>query len=42
MTLTFANAGEVTVVVPVVDGNEPQYATHQPGADPERAEGGHP
>ena len=30
LTLTFAKAGEVTVVVPVVDGNEPQYATHQP------------
>ena len=27
LTLTFAKAGEVTVLVPVMDGNEPQYAT---------------
>ena len=34
VTLTFANAGEVTVVVPVVDGNEPQYATISPAPAP--------
>lgn len=26
MTLTFANAGEISVIVPVADGSEPQYA----------------
>jgi hypothetical protein len=30
VTLTFQNAGEVTLRVPVVDGNEPQYATLKP------------
>ena len=30
------SAGEVTVKVPVVDGNEPQYATITPGADAQR------
>jgi hypothetical protein len=34
MTLTFANAGEVTVLVPVVDGNEPQYASISPASTP--------
>jgi hypothetical protein len=34
MTLTFANAGEVTVIVPVVDGNEPQYASISPAPTP--------
>ena len=34
MTLTFANAGEVTVLVPVVDGNEPQYASIGPAPTP--------
>ena len=34
MTLTFANAGEITVVVPVVDGNEPQYASISPAPTP--------
>jgi hypothetical protein len=34
LTLTFANAGETTVVVPVVDGNEPQYATISPAPTP--------
>jgi hypothetical protein len=34
MTLTFTKAGEVTVLVPVMDGNEPQYATISPGATP--------
>jgi hypothetical protein len=34
MTLTFANAGAVTVVVPVVDGNEPQYASIGPASTP--------
>ena len=34
MTLPFANAGEVTVLVPVVDGNEPQYATISPAPTP--------
>ena len=32
LTLTFKSAGEVTAKVPVMDGNEPQYADHQPGA----------
>lgn len=26
MTLSFANAGDITVIVPVADGTEPQYA----------------
>jgi hypothetical protein len=30
MTLAFQNAGEVTLRVPVVDGNEAQYATLKP------------
>ena len=30
VTLAFQNAGEVTLRVPVVDGNEAQYATLQP------------
>lgn len=30
VTLAFQNAGEVTVRVPVVDGNEAQYATLKP------------
>jgi hypothetical protein len=30
VTLAFQNAGEATVRVPVVDGNEPQYATLKP------------
>lgn len=30
VTLVFQNAGEVTLRVPVVDGNEPQYATIKP------------
>jgi hypothetical protein len=30
VTLAFQNAGEVTVRVPVVDGNEAQYATLRP------------
>jgi hypothetical protein len=30
MTLTFANAGEITVVVPVADGTEPEYASISP------------
>jgi hypothetical protein len=30
VTLAFQNAGEVTVRVPIVDGNEAQYATLQP------------
>ena len=34
LTLTFQNAGEVTVKVPVVDGNEPQYATITPAPTP--------
>jgi hypothetical protein len=34
MTLTFAKAGEVTVVVPVMDGTEPQYATISPEPTP--------
>jgi hypothetical protein len=29
-TLQFQNAGEVTLLIPVVDGNEPQYATISP------------
>jgi hypothetical protein len=34
MTLTFANAGEATVIVPVVDGNEPEYASISPAPTP--------
>jgi len=34
MTLTFQSAGEVTVKVPVMDGNEPQYATISPAPTP--------
>jgi hypothetical protein len=30
VTMQFENAGEVTVLVPIVDGNEPQYATISP------------
>ena len=30
VTLAFQNAGEVSLRVPVVDGNEPQYATLKP------------
>jgi hypothetical protein len=30
VTLQFRNAGEASAVVPVVDGNEPQYATVSP------------
>jgi hypothetical protein len=34
MTLTFANAGEHTVIVPVVDGNEPEYRNISPAPTP--------
>lgn len=34
VTLQFRNAGEATVVVPVVDGNEPQYASISPAPTP--------
>jgi hypothetical protein len=34
VTLAFQNAGEVTLRVPVVDGNEPQYATLKPTPTP--------
>ena len=34
VTLQFKNAGEATAVVPVVDGNEPEYATITPAATP--------
>jgi hypothetical protein len=34
VTLTFQNAGEVTLKVPVVDGNEPQYVTLKPTPTP--------
>ena len=34
VTLQFRNAGEATAVVPVVDGNEPQYATISPAPTP--------
>ena len=34
MTLTFANAGEATVIVTVVDGNEDQYRSISPAATP--------
>jgi hypothetical protein len=30
VTLQFRNAGEISAVVPVVDGNEPQYASISP------------
>jgi hypothetical protein len=34
MTLTFAKAGEVTLIVPVVDGTEGQYASISPAPTP--------
>lgn len=34
LTLAFANAGDVTVIAPVVDGAEPQYASISPAATP--------
>ena len=34
VTLQFRNAGEATAVVPVVDGNEPHYATISPAPTP--------
>ena len=34
VTLQFKNAGEVTLLVPVVDGSEPQYATISPSPVP--------
>jgi len=34
VTLTFQSAGEVTLKVPVMDGNEPQYATITPAPTP--------
>lgn len=34
LTLTFANAGDVTVIAPVADGNEPQYASISPAPTP--------
>ena len=34
LTLTFKSAGEVTTKVPVMDGNEPQYADISPGPTP--------
>lgn len=34
VTLQFENAGEATLRVPIVDGNEPQYATLKPSATP--------
>lgn len=34
LTLTFAKAGEANVIVPVMDGNEPQYATISPEPTP--------
>src|SRR5918993_4535183 len=34
ITLTFANAGEVTVIAPVVDGNVDQYRTISPAPTP--------
>ena len=33
-TLQFKNAGEVTLLIPVVDGSEPQYATISPSPVP--------
>ena len=34
VTMQFEKAGEVTVLVPIVDGNEPQYATISPSPAP--------
>ena len=34
VTLAFQNAGEGTLKVPVVDGNEAQYATLKPTPTP--------
>jgi hypothetical protein len=34
LTLTFANAGETTVIVPVVDGDFPEYASISPAPTP--------
>jgi hypothetical protein len=34
LTLQFENAGEKTVIVPIVDGNESQYLTIKPSATP--------
>ena len=34
LTLQFKNAGEVTLLIPVVDGNEPHYATISPSPAP--------
>jgi len=34
LTLTFAKAGETTLIVPVVDGNQPHYATISPAPTP--------
>jgi hypothetical protein len=34
VTLQFENAGEVTLRAPIVDGNEPQYASLKPSATP--------
>ena len=34
VTLQFKNAGEAKVVVPIVDGNEPQYASISPSPEP--------
>ena len=34
VTLTFANAGETTLVVPVVDGKQPHYASISPAPTP--------
>lgn len=34
VTLQFENAGEATLRVPILDGNEPQYATLKPSATP--------
>ena len=34
LTLTFANAGEATVIVPVVDGDFPEYASISPAPTP--------
>ncbi len=33
LTLRFQNAGEVTLIVPVVDGTEPHYATISPSPE---------
>ena len=32
ITLQFENAGQTTVTVPIVDGNQPQYASISPPA----------